>query len=68
MSSQKLYVPIYANLFLKHQEQYLKDFKQCGAKAVFLAVGLPIRKKDQEEQFHLRMDELLRVRVSPAGR
>lgn len=50
MSQQKLYVPIYANLFPKYQEQYLKDFKECGAKAVFLAVGFPLCKEDQEEQ------------------
>ncbi len=55
MSQRKLYVPIYANLFPKYQEQYLKDFKECGARAILLAVGFPLCKEDQKEQLqHIR--------------
>ena len=29
--SRKLYVPVFADLFCKYEEQYLSDFRSCGA-------------------------------------
>lgn len=47
--SRKLYVPVFADLFCKYEEQYLCDFKTCGADAVFLSVGMPLTPSEQEQ-------------------